>query len=138
VIPDKTGLIVKAGDEASLFQAMESLLSAPVALKEMGNEARLYMEGRSYESAFDETWRIYQKDAVASAPNRWTQRSGSKTQDCGPRDGRQSNMRELRIQSWSALQEELYRDSWNGEIGRFRSRYAFRGLSDAGLDLRRR
>ena len=25
--------------------------------------------------------------------------------------------------------------SWNGEIGRFRSRYAFRGLSDAGFRL---
>jgi hypothetical protein len=39
------------------------------------------------------------------------------------------------VRSWNELQNELYRESWNQELGRFRSRYAFRGLSDAGYRL---
>jgi hypothetical protein len=40
-------------------------------------------------------------------------------------------MNEIRINSWSELQATLFADSWNPDIGRYRSRYAFRGLSDA-------
>jgi hypothetical protein len=39
------------------------------------------------------------------------------------------------VRSWNELQNELYKESWNQELGRFRSRYAFRGLSDAGYHL---
>ena len=39
------------------------------------------------------------------------------------------------VRSWNELQNELYMESWNQELGRFRSRYAFRGLSDAGYRL---
>lgn len=39
------------------------------------------------------------------------------------------------ISSWSELQEELFTDFWNPEIGRYRSPYAFRGLSDASYHL---
>jgi hypothetical protein len=35
----------------------------------------------------------------------------------------------VRVESWTQLQDELFKDSWNQSIGRFRSRYAFRGLS---------
>ena len=44
-------------------------------------------------------------------------------------------MAEFVINSWNELQERLFADSWNAEIGRFRSRYAFRGLSDATYRL---
>lgn len=44
-------------------------------------------------------------------------------------------MNEKTVRSWNELQDELYEDSWNAELGRFRSRYAFRGLSDAGYRL---
>lgn len=44
-------------------------------------------------------------------------------------------MNEIRINSWAELQEELFTDAWNEELGRFRSRFAFRGLSDAGYHL---
>ncbi len=37
---------------------------------------------------------------------------------------------EVRVESWNALQDELFKDSWNPDLGRFRSRYAFRGLPD--------
>ena len=42
------------------------------------------------------------------------------------------HIQEIIVRSWNELQHELYRDSWNAELGRFRSRCAFRGLSDAG------
>lgn len=37
--------------------------------------------------------------------------------------------------SWDHLVDLLYRESWNEELGRYRSRYAFRGLSDASYRL---
>ena len=44
-------------------------------------------------------------------------------------------MTEDRVSSWSELQESLFAESWNPEIRRFRSRYAFRGLADARYRL---
>ena len=44
-------------------------------------------------------------------------------------------MNDVRVQSWSELQERLYEQSWKPELGRFRSSYAFRGMSDAADDL---
>ena len=44
-------------------------------------------------------------------------------------------MNTVRISSWNELQEKLFEDAWNVDIGRFRSRYAFRGLSDADYKL---
>lgn len=41
----------------------------------------------------------------------------------------------IRVNSWDELQHELFADSWNEKIGRFRSRFAFRGLSDATYRL---
>ena len=35
----------------------------------------------------------------------------------------------IRINSWDELQHELFADSWNAKMRRFRSRFAFRGLS---------
>ena len=44
-------------------------------------------------------------------------------------------MKTIRVGSWGELQDRLFEDSWNPELGRFRSRYAFRGLSDARYRL---
>jgi hypothetical protein len=44
-------------------------------------------------------------------------------------------MTDIRIESWSHLQEELFRDSWNPGISRFRSPCVFRGLSDQAYRL---
>ena len=44
-------------------------------------------------------------------------------------------MDEIRISTWIELQELLYEGSWNEELGRFRSDYAFRGMSRAHGDL---
>lgn len=37
--------------------------------------------------------------------------------------------------SWSHLQDLLFDSSWNATLGRYRSAWAFRGLSDAGYPL---
>lgn len=44
-------------------------------------------------------------------------------------------MNEIVVGSWNELQETLFHDSWMAEIGRFRSRHAFRGLSDKEYPL---
>ena len=39
------------------------------------------------------------------------------------------------VNSWCELCEHLYDESWRSDIGRFRSNYAFRGVSDKNYDL---
>jgi hypothetical protein len=45
-------------------------------------------------------------------------------------------MEEHRVFSWIELQELLFADTWNEELGLHRSNFAYRGRSDAGDDLR--
>jgi len=42
----------------------------------------------------------------------------------------------IEVKTWNNLQEVLFEDSWNPRIGRYRSRCAFRGLSDCSYDLK--
>ena len=42
------------------------------------------------------------------------------------------------VGSWSELCERLYDNSWQEDMGRFRSNYAFRGVSDNAYDLKTR
>lgn len=44
-------------------------------------------------------------------------------------------MSSVYARNWSDLQELLFADSWDNQIGRFRSRLAFRGLSDESYPL---
>jgi hypothetical protein len=44
-------------------------------------------------------------------------------------------MEEVRVESWNELHETLYRGSFNPVLGRNRSPYVFRGMSDAGSRL---
>ncbi len=39
------------------------------------------------------------------------------------------------IESWAQLVDEVYHDAWRPQLGRFRSDYAFRGLSDCNYRL---
>jgi hypothetical protein len=48
---------------------------------------------------------------------------------------RGSFVTEIRVASWGELQEVLFADSWIEELGRHRSRCAYRGLSDATYSL---
>jgi hypothetical protein len=45
-------------------------------------------------------------------------------------------MNDIRIQTWSELNDALFRDSWNAAIQRFRSDFAYRGDPVAAWDLR--
>ena len=45
-------------------------------------------------------------------------------------------MDEVRVSGWAELQEHLFADAWQPELGRHRSSYAFRGRNDANEDLR--
>ena len=40
------------------------------------------------------------------------------------------------VNSWEELCEEVYHDSWKPGMGRYRSDFAFRGLSDSGYELK--
>ena len=44
-------------------------------------------------------------------------------------------METVTISSWDELQSELFANSWNDKLQRFRSRFAFRGLSTASYRL---
>ena len=44
-------------------------------------------------------------------------------------------MNEIRVTSWNELLEQLYEGSWDEALGRYRSSFAFRGLSDASFVL---
>ncbi|MBI4491847.1 MAG: FRG domain-containing protein [Chloroflexi bacterium] len=44
-------------------------------------------------------------------------------------------MDDIRVASWNELNERLYEGSWNPSLRRFRSSFAFRGLSKAGYEL---
>src|SRR4051812_12572118 len=39
------------------------------------------------------------------------------------------------VQSWNDLTDRLYAESWQAPLGRFRSKFAFRGMQDAAADL---
>jgi len=43
--------------------------------------------------------------------------------------------KEIVIQSWAELCEAVYQDSWRPNLGRFRTDYAFRGMSDKDYPL---
>ena len=40
------------------------------------------------------------------------------------------------VSSWEELCEEVYHDAWKPGMGRYRSDYAFRGLSDSSYELK--
>jgi hypothetical protein len=44
-------------------------------------------------------------------------------------------MHDIRISSWAELNERLYEESWKDDLRRFRSDFAFRGMSDATQNL---
>ena len=44
-------------------------------------------------------------------------------------------MQEIRVESWAELQEHLFADSWNEQLRRHRSNFAFRGRWNADDDL---
>ncbi|MEJ6949455.1 FRG domain-containing protein [Natronospora cellulosivora (SeqCode)] len=42
----------------------------------------------------------------------------------------------IEVKSWGDLQEQLFSDSWNEEISRYRSKFVYRGMSDKKHELK--
>jgi len=61
MLPGETGLVVKANDGDSLVQAIRTLAGDRQLAKEMGHAARRYMENRSFNATFAQTWRLYEE-----------------------------------------------------------------------------
>ncbi len=57
--PGRTGFVVRGDDPLAFLAAVRKLTANPDLLAEMGRAARNYMEERSFEKAFDQTWRMY-------------------------------------------------------------------------------
>ena len=65
MVPGRTGLVVKGNDAKDLFHALTTLLGDPSRLTEMGKAARAYAEGRSFHTAFEEAWDLYEETSTA-------------------------------------------------------------------------
>jgi glycosyltransferase involved in cell wall biosynthesis len=59
ILPGATGLVVPGGDAPALAGAVASLLADPARIAAMGTAARAFMEERTFEQAFAETWDLY-------------------------------------------------------------------------------
>ncbi len=60
LIPGRTGIVVPCADADAILRAVLKLIDNPGVMRDMGKEARRYMEGRSFEKAFEQTWQIYE------------------------------------------------------------------------------
>jgi glycosyltransferase involved in cell wall biosynthesis len=59
IIAGKTGLVVEGECQQAIFDAMASLVNDRQRRTAMGQAARESMENRSFEAAFDETWKMF-------------------------------------------------------------------------------
>ena len=57
----KTGIIVKSDDSAALLSAMQEFVTTPGLYRQMSQRAREYMENRSFENAFIQSWEFYKE-----------------------------------------------------------------------------
>lgn len=58
ILPGKTGLVVPGKDQKAMLKAIRELITDTDKRQAMDRVARIYMEERSFEKAFERTWRI--------------------------------------------------------------------------------
>lgn len=63
VLDGITGIIVPGDDEEALRRALDRILGQPQRLQEMGRAARDYVKQRSFASAFQDAWKMYEEKA---------------------------------------------------------------------------
>jgi len=68
VINGETGVIVPGDDEEGLCNAINLLLADPDRLRKMGRAARNHVEQRSFEAAFQASWKMYEERADNRQP----------------------------------------------------------------------
>lgn len=61
LLKNQTGFVVKADDPKDLFESVQCMVAEPQLTRKMGKAARDYMESRSFDGAFIETWKMYQE-----------------------------------------------------------------------------
>jgi glycosyltransferase involved in cell wall biosynthesis len=61
MLDQKTGIIVKSDDVTALLSAMQQFLNTPRLRGKMAEQARAYMEDRSFENAFIQSWEFYKE-----------------------------------------------------------------------------
>ena len=61
MLDQETGMIVKSDDEPALLAAMQQFLNTPGLCSQMADRARAYMEDRSFENAFIQSWEFYKE-----------------------------------------------------------------------------
>jgi glycosyltransferase involved in cell wall biosynthesis len=67
MLPGETGMVVEGGNAGSLCQVLAGLTNDPSLMGRMGRAARVYMEKRSFESAFLEHWHLYGQELEHAA-----------------------------------------------------------------------
>lgn len=67
MLDQETGFIVKSDNDDALLSAMQAFLINPGLRRQMAERARAYMEDRSFENAFIQSWEFYKEmDTPAS------------------------------------------------------------------------
>jgi glycosyltransferase involved in cell wall biosynthesis len=59
ILEGRTGLVCRSDDMESLLRSVRELVDNGPRRREMGIEARKYVEARSFESAFLQLWNLY-------------------------------------------------------------------------------
>ena len=62
MINGETGLVIPAGSHQAMMDAVLEIAFTPYRLARMKKNARKYMENRSFEAAFDRSWKMYQSE----------------------------------------------------------------------------
>ena len=65
LIRGETGLVAKGDDEESFLEGIRYILDRPEKMKQMGRAARVYAEGRCFETAFEQAWDLYRESGPA-------------------------------------------------------------------------
>ncbi len=75
LIDGDTGMIIPAHDDQAMINAVLNICEFPQRLAEMKKNARRYMENRSFETAFNKTWELYQSEPPADSFRKKTEES---------------------------------------------------------------
>ncbi len=68
VIPGETGLVVTGNNVQAFFDGITEILKKKNRLKDMGKNARKYMEARAFDKAFVQTWKMYEEQLSYPKP----------------------------------------------------------------------
>jgi glycosyltransferase involved in cell wall biosynthesis len=66
MINGETGVVVPVGNHQAMMDAVLEIAFTPYRLASMKKNARKYMESRSFEAAFDRSWKMYQSESFAA------------------------------------------------------------------------